>query len=265
MSNKKKPNQSPFISARELGIDTSKFKINVKDLYDELYESYCACCSMPDADKAPFSEHNFGNEKDLEIHDMAVEGRAGQYRWYALTNLYDESVHALNEFKKRHNRHHIEAACNPLVSPTKNLIHAINNKYEIYSYFKNPIVVNTTIFLKNFDSNAYEFENYLKHSFRQNVFEDVFYNEEDKIKIYKEKIKDKDVIIPQVLATRHTLNQLVKIAKFVCQNGAKTATGIFLTRLKPTSDGVEPKQITSKYRIQPLGPSFSLDFLSGLL
>ena len=260
----RKPEENLFIPITELGLDPSQYRVNLNELQDALYDSYCACCSDPNADKAPSCEQDFGKDKDLDVCEFAVGGRAGQYRWYALTNLYEESIHKLDDFKKRHNRHHYEAACDPFTSPSENLTNAINNTYEVWSYLKNPVVVNTSILSSGFNQSAHDLETYLMNFFQQNFLDEVLYSADGKIKVHREKIKGKDVIIPQVLATNSSLKRFVALSKTICKCGAKSVTGIFVTRLKPASDGTETKSISPQNRIQPLGPRFSLDFLSNL-
>lgn len=105
---------NPFIPISELGMSSDGFRVNANELYNAVYESYCACCQSKDADKVPSSENDFGKEQMLSTHHMATTGRAGQFMWYALTSVFDENIHTMDDFKRMHNEHHIDAACDIL-------------------------------------------------------------------------------------------------------------------------------------------------------
>lgn len=258
--------KSPFVPISELGMSEEGFFVDVNDMYNALYESYCACCHSEDADTCPSSEFDFGKDSPLEVHDFATTGRAGQYMWYSLTSVYDESLHTLDNFKKMHNQHHIEAANDPLESPSNNLQHAINNCQDLVSMCRNTVVINildySNYFGHNYDmyGNFLNYLHHMAHFFSTNLVSDLFSEIEREgkkyIRINPALIKDKDVIIPQIFANQMTLNLFKRVSKFICKNGAKSVIGLFITRIKPTADGREPKQVSSKYAIQPLGPRF---------
>lgn len=264
----KKEFDNPFIPISELGMSSEGFTVNANELYEALYESYCACCQSKDADKAPSSENDFGKDKPLTSHQMATVGRAGQFMWYALTSVFDENIHVMDDFKLMHNKHHVDAACDILESPSNNLQYAINNDAQLASMFHEPIVINITEYNNYYGNNygAYgNYYNYLQHmsnfftgSFAvEDVFTHITRNDGTKvIRIDPSKVKGKDVVIPQIIATRQTIELFKKIAMFVCKNGAKSAIGLFITRIKPTMDGREPQKVDDKYAIQPLGPRF---------
>lgn len=269
MKNKdKKDFDSPFIPISELGMSSDGYCVNTNELYTALYESYCACCQSPDADKVPSSESDFGKDSPLSTHQMATTGRAGQFMWYALTSIFDENLHTMDDFKRMHNQHHLDAACDILESPSNNLQHAFNNDEMLVYMCNEPIVINVTEYSNYYGSNYNEYGNYLNflhhmaHFFTESIAEENVFkhitkdNGTEVIRIDPEKVKGKDIIIPQIIATRQTIDLFKKIAMFVCKNGANSAVGLFITRIKPTIDGREPQRIDDKYAIQPLGPRF---------
>lgn len=259
--------KSPFIPISELGMSEDGFMINTRELYDALYESYCACCQSPDADSVGYTEQDYGKEGPLSAQQLAVTGRAGQYMWHALTCIFDESIHQMDDFKRMHNEHHIDAACDMLESPSNNLQHAINNDMQLVSMCKTPVVISITEYSNYFANDMGMYSNHLNylhhmaHFFETELLDGVFThitkNDGTKVvRINPSLIKDKDVIIPQIFATRGTIDLFKRVSKFLCKNGAKSVQGLFITRIKPTSDGVEPKRVNDKYTIQPLGPRF---------
>lgn len=270
MDKKNKPEEdfdNPFIPISELGMSEEGWYVNAADYYQALYESYSACCHDPNADQAPSSELDFGQDAPLNHQQMATTGRAGQFMWYSLTALYDESLHDVNDFMKMHNQHHLEAASNILESPSDNLLHAINNDENLVNMCRKPLVINITEFQNYFGNNYDAYGNYLNyfhqlgHFFGTPFVKGVFkHTENDKgkkiIRINPELVKGKDVIIPQIIATRQTIALFKRIAMFVCKNGANSAIGLFITRIKPAADGREPQKVSDEHGIQPLGPRF---------
>lgn len=264
---KKKDFESPFIPISDLGMSEEGFCVDVAELYTALYESYSACCHNPQADKTPSSETDFGKDEPLNHHQMSTVGRAGQFMWYSLSSLFDESIHQMNDFKRTHNNHHLETVSNPIESPSDNLLHAINNDEHLVNLCRKPLVLNVTEYNNYYGNNYGAYGNYLNYfhqvghffgvPFTEGVFEHIEKEDGKKyIRIKPELIKGKDVIIPQIIATRQTIDIFKRIAMFVCKNGANSAIGLFITRIKPTADGIEPKKVADKYGIQPLGPRF---------
>lgn len=275
MEKKKNEFANSFIPVSELGMSENNWTINVNDLNNALYESYCACCKLDNADTCQSSEKDRGKEKGLNTDQLAVSGRAGQYLWVALTCIFDENLHKMDEFKEMHNRHHIDAACDILESPSTNLQLAINNDPSLVNLCRAPIVININEYADYFANeegiriygNFLDYLSHMSYFFSGTPFfaSDVFTHIEKEdgknvIRINPEEIKGKDVIIPQIVATRDTLDLFKKVAKFVCKNGANSAIGVFITRLKPAIDGREPKNISEKYRIKPLGERVSINF-----
>jgi len=55
-------------------------------------------------------------------------------------------------------------------------------------------------------------------------------------------LKDKDVIIPFILGTQSSIRLFARIASEVCgSHKASCAVALFITRIKPSLDGKEPK------------------------
>ena len=267
MAKKKKDFKSPFIPISELGMSEEGWLVNVEEMNNALYESYCACCQSPDAATCPSSEYDYGKDGPLNTHNLATTGRAGQFMWVALTSLYEESLHNIDDFKKMHNEHHIDAACDFMESPSNNLQRAINNDQQLVNLCRDVVVVNITEYRNYYENNWNNYSNFLNylhhmgHFFCSGLTDDVFKHIEKEdgskaIRINPALIKGKDVVIPQVIASRYTLELFKKVAAFICKNGANSVIGVFITRIKPAADGREPKKISEKYTLQPLGPRF---------
>lgn len=267
MAKKKQDFESPFVRISELGMSEEGWLVNVEEMNNALYESYCACCQSPDAAACPSSEFDYGKDGSLTSHDMATTGRAGQFIWVALTSLYDESLHQIDDFKKRHNEHHVDAACDIMESPSNNLQYAINNDQHLVNLCRNVVVVNITEYRNYYENSLHNYSNFLNylhhmgHFFGTDLTNDVFKQIEKNdgskaIRINPQFVKGKDVVIPQIIASRYTLELFKKVAAFICKNGANCVIGVFITRVKPTADGREPQNISDKYTLQPLGPRF---------
>lgn len=267
MAKKKQDFKSPFIPISELGMSEEGWLVNVEEMNNALYESYCACCQSSEAATCPSSESDYGKDRALTSHDMATTGRAGQFIWVALTSLYDETLHQMDEFKAMHNKHHLEAACDILESPSNNLQHAINNDHELVNICRNVVVVNITEYRNYYENNWHNYRNFLNYLHHMGNFfgcgltSEVFMHIEKKdgskvVRINPNLIKGKDVVIPQIIASQFTLELFKRVAAFICKNGANSVIGVFITRVKPTVDGREPQSINEKYTLQPLGPRF---------
>lgn len=249
---------NPFVPASELGFDNEDFFIDDFGM-DQLYELYVDSCHLPDCLDERQSMQDLVNNEDEDR--FAITGRMGYFQWYALSAYFDPQLHKMNNIKIQYNEHHKDSAGdNLLEGPGIHLCKAINES-DLVNILRNPVVANTSDMYSEMNWNLKEMETCLRNFCNISIFpeKEIITREGNNIKINKETIKGKDVIIPIIYATNQNMFLFSKLADQICKLGANTAVGIFATRVMPSIDGNEGK-IQSGFEVASFSPRFGIRF-----
>ena len=265
--------RSMFIPVEELGMDPSQFTVDADYWFNEMYEMYKDSCHFDDSlDPAQSNEAQIPVEK-LNSRCFSAIGRVGFYRWYALTQYFDETVHRMDDQKRKYNKHHKDTLCEEFLSdPGENISHAINNDDDLVNILqRNPIIANTQECVDAWDEEhdclTLEYSRIQDMTTRLSVFlgqgpilTDIFKKDKGALEINTDVIKGKDVVLPFIWANRDKLKLFGELAKKCCDNGANTVVGIFAARQVPTMDGREAARIPREYEPISFSPRISFRF-----
>ena len=242
--------RSMFIPVEELGMDPSQFTVDADYWFNEMYEMYKDSCHFDDSrDPAQSNEAQIPVEK-LNSRCFSAIGRVGFYRWYALTRYFDETVHRMDDQKRKYNKHHKDTLCEEFLSdPGENISHAINNDDDLVNILqRNPIIANTQECVDAWDE------------------------EHDCLTLEYSRIQDMTTRLSVFLGQGPILTDIFKkdkgalemlfgeLAKKCCDNGANTVVGIFAARQVPTMDGREAARIPREYEPISFSPRISFRF-----
>ena len=243
--------RSMFIPVEELGMDPNQFTVDADYWYNEMYDMYKDSCHFDNSlDPAQSNEQHCPVDQ-LSNRVFSAYGRTGFFWWFALTMYYDESVHKMDEQKRRYNAHHHETLCGDFSNGGEDLCHAINGVNDLVNVLeRNPIVANTQECVNGWDEEhdclSLEYGQLNDMTTRLNVFlgqgpicHEVFKKESGKLLINSEIIKGKDVVLSFIWANNENLKLFGNLAKRCIDNGANTVVGIFASRQVPTMDGRE--------------------------
>lgn len=228
-----------FIPISELGMSSEGYMINVDELNEGLYESYVAMCHSNDADDQ--SAAHEAVTKDYFNGDFAVYGQRGLFKWFTLAAKYPTEIHKMNTEKIEHNKFYSELQNGGGYSLGQRLATAINRSDFFTRQLRSHVVVNPTVFISGYDP-SYEdicmMSSFLEKFVSQDE-RDIVYKDGENLRVKKEKIKGKDVIIPFAYITESTLNFFPRVAKdiFIKHCGANTVTAVGLVRFVPSIDG----------------------------
>lgn len=237
----------------ELGVDTSGYQINSTTMSDLFYELYCNSCQASDREDFDFAE-DYVIGKDMA--QLTSAGRIGSFRWYALTTFYGTDIYKMNYERSGQNKIHRDTMQRGSYALGEILNRAINSSKDMHSLLREPIVLNTKDFL---DVREYGFlsalQNHLENFMELPHIDIAKIN--GKIIEYDWKLlRDKDVIVPFVIGSQDNINKFAQIAKSICgKTKASCAVGLFITRVKPSLDGKEPKIIDPKDQIPVISES----------
>lgn len=228
-----------FIPISELGMSSEGYMINVEELNEGLYESYVAMCHSSDADDQSSAYETV--TKDYLKGDFAVYGQRGMFKWFTLAAKYPKDIHKMNAEKKEHNNFYFELQNGGGYALGERLTTAINRSDFFIRQLRSHIIVNPTIFISGYDP-SYEDISMMSSFLEKFVSQDqgdLVYKDGENLRVKKEKIKGKDVIIPFAYITESTLNFFPKVAKdiFIKHCGANTVTAVGLARFVPSIDG----------------------------
>lgn len=263
--------RSMFIPVEELGMDPGQFRVDPVYWYNEMYDMYKDSCHFDNSLDPAQSNERHCPEDQLSTKGFSVHGRVGFFWWYALTMYYDESVHNMDEQKRKYNAHHQKTTCDDFSNAGDNLCHAINGVSDLVNVLKrNPIVANTSECVDGWDEEedclSLEYSQLEDMAVRLNVFlgqgpisREVFKKDGDNILINTNIIKGKDVVLPFVWANNENLKLFGKLAKRCADSGANTVVGIFASRQVPTMDGREASKIPLESEPN-FSPSFGFSF-----
>ena len=265
--------RSMFIPVEELGMDESQFTVDPEYWFNEMYEMYKDSCHFDDSLDPAQSKETHISVEELNSKCFSVFGREGFYRWYALTQYFDETVHRMDDQKKKYNKHHKDTVCEEFLSdPGENICYAINDDGDLVNILqRNPIIANTQECVEAWDEEhdclTLEYSRIQDMATRLSVFlgqgpilTDIFKKDKGALVIDANVIKGKDVVLPFIWANREKIKLFGELAKKCCDNGANTVVGIFASRQVPTMDGREATMIPSEYEPQSFGPRFSFSF-----
>lgn len=265
--------RSMFIPVEELGMDSSQFSVDPDYWFNEMYEMYKDSCHFDNSLDPAQNNEQHCPVNELRTREFSAYGRVGFYRWYALTVFFDETVHRMDEQKKRYNAHHKKTLCEKFgADPGETICHAINNDQELVNILqRNPIVANTQECVECWDNEhdclTLEYSQMQDMAVRLSVFldqgpilTDIFKKDNGALVIDANVIKGKDVVLPFIWANREKLKLFGELAKKCCDNGANTVLGIFASRQVPTMDGREATKIPPEYEPQSFGPRFGFRF-----
>ena len=265
--------RSMFIPVEELGMDPSQFKVDADYWFNEMYNMYKDYCHFDDSLDPEQSVESHCPIGKLSSRHFCAIGRVGFYRWYALTVFFDETVHKMDEQKKKYNSHHQDTLCEEFISdPGESISHAINNDDELVNILqRNPIVANTQECVNGWDAEhdceTYEHSQLYYMTTRLNVFlgqgticREVLKKEGNKLLINSDVIKGKDVVLPFIWANKKNLKLYGELAKRCCEAGANTVVGIFAARQVPSMDGREAAQVPKEYEPRSFSPRFGIRF-----
>lgn len=228
-----------FIPISELGMSSEGYMINVDELNEGLYESYVAMCHSNDADDQ--SAAHEAVTKDYLNGDFAVYGQRGMFKWFTLAAKYPTEIHKMNTEKIEHNKFYSELQNGGGYSLGQRLATVINRNDFFTRQLRSHVVVNPTVFISGYDP-SYEdicmMSSFLEKFVSQDE-RDLVYKDGENLRVKKEKIKGKDVIIPFAYITESTLNFFPRVAKdiFIKHCGANTVTAVGLVRFVPSIDG----------------------------
>lgn len=228
-----------FIPISELGMSSEGYMINVDELNEGLYESYVAMCHSNDADDQ--SAAHEAVTKDYLNGDFAVYGQRGMFKWFTLAAKYPTEIHKMNTEKIEHNKFYFELQNGGGYSLGQRLATAINRSDFFTKQLRSHVVINPTVFISGYDP-SYEdicmMSSFLEKFVSQDE-RDLVYKEGENLRVKKEKIKGKDIIIPFAYITESTLNFFPRVAKdiFIKHCGANTVTAVGLVRFVPSIDG----------------------------
>lgn len=241
-----------IVSLDELGVDTSGYQISGVTWSDTFYEMYCGSCQRPD------SNYDFAEDYEIgaNIAQLTSSGRIGAFRWYALTTYYGTDIYKMNDARIRQNSIHRETMQRGSYSLGEMLNHAINSSDDMHSLLREPIVLNTKDIM---DIREYGYlaamQSHLEN-FMELPHVDIVNVQGNQIKYNWDLIRDKDVIIPFVIGSQESIKKYAEIASAICgKSKASCAIGIFITRIKPSLDGRDPKIIDLKDQIPVISES----------
>ena len=265
--------RSMFIPVEELGMDPSQFKVDANYWFNEMYDMYKDYCHFDNSLDPAQSVESHCPIGELSSRHFSAIGRVGVYRWYALTVFFDETVHKMDEQKKKYNSHHKNTLCEKFVSnPGESISHAINNDEELLNILqRNPIVANTQECVEAWDEEhdclTLEYSQIQDMAVRLSVFldqgpilDDVFKNKKGEVVIDSDTVKGKDVVLPFIWANKKNLKLYGDLAKKCCDSGANTVVGIFAARQIPTMDGRDAAQVPKEYEPRSFSPGFGFGF-----
>lgn len=257
-----------LVPASELRCDEEDIiNQNIEKINDASYESYCAMCHA--IEEIPNkSIESYLPVESLNENYLSCTGQYGMLKWYSMSIFFDKSLHTIDGEKQSYNEHHDKTAGDELLDgPSEHLAIAINNTPELINILRNPFVIDCSALFWEDDSidigNQMNLETSLKHFVGNEIFSDTSlkYSDNNEIIITnKETIKSKDVVIPFLICSQKSLQILAKASKVIIENGANTVILIFATRLVPSKDGREVKNLPSGHAIASFGPRFSISF-----
>ena len=241
-----------IVSLDELGVDTSGYQISGVTISDTFYEMYCDSCQRHD------SNGDFAEDYDIgtNIAQLTSSGRIGVFRWYALTTYYGTDIYKMNDARIRQNSIHRETMQRGSYSLGEMLNHAINTSDDMHSLLREPIVLNTKDIM---DVREYGYlsamQNHLEN-FMELPHVAIVNVHGNQIEYDWDLIRDKDVIIPFVIGSQESIKKYAEIASEICgKSKASCAIGLFITRIKPSLDGREPKIVDPKDQIPVISES----------
>ena len=256
-------NDNIFIPAEELGMDPSGFTVDPHYWYNEMYELYKDSCHFNNSLDPKLTNEAYCPLEELNSHHFSVLGRVGYFRWYALTLFYDETIHKMDDHKRKYNLHHQKTISDPeSLDAGANLLHSINNNKDLVNILnRNPLVGHMPY--------LFDDENYMVQFELESRLSDflgigfsgteIYSNKNGRYEVIPQVIKGKDVVLPFIWANKRSLEFYGNLAKSLADNGANTVVGIFVTRIVPTIDGKEGFNVEG-YEPLSFNPPMSFGF-----
>lgn len=242
-----------IISLDEVGVDTSEYQISTDVLSDTSYTMYCNLCQSEERMKFDYSTDYVIGER---IGQLTAAGRMGVFRWYALTTYYGKDIYKMNDERTKQNIIHRKTMQKGSYGLGELLNHALNISYDMHSFLREPIVLNTGEIA---DVHDFGFLTALQRHleiFMELPHEQVTKKHNNVIEYDLSLLKDKDVIIPFIIGTQSNIRLFAKIASEICgPQKASCAIALFITRIKPSLDGKEPKIVEEEDLIPVISES----------
>ena len=225
---------------------------------DFVYQKYKADCHSSDAGDLTKSKPAKLLPVPTDFPLWTSAGTAGKFMWRALTSVFPPQVHTIDANKIKYNDYHDTRRLEGGLYMMSRVFNSMKKDPMIAPLMKRVLAINTNVLYTGapekvlFDG-MYEF-------LRQNTLDDseVFYIEGQQANVNFDVIQGKDLIYPGLFVVPDTLKTFAEVASALCENGANTCVGIFLTRLMPNEQGQYPPYLPKEMALPLIqGLSFS--------